>query len=163
MIVEYVKGNAISLFLSGQYHMFAHGCNIFNRMGSGIAKEVKERLPDLYKLDLGTVTGNRNKLGTAMGVPVGKGHAFNMYTQATFWDPTDMLSYDAVRQCFAQVDQWVAQLNMCADHRENVPKTMCIPKIGAGLARGDWDKIEAIINEVTPNIDITVVEFDGSK
>lgn len=157
MIVEYVKGNAVSLFLDEKYQMFAHGCNICNRMGSGIAKEVKERLPDLYKLDLTTVSGDRSKLGTIAAVPVGNGVAFNMYTQATFWDPADMLSYDAVRACFAEVN------TLCQETVDfGLRPTMCIPKIGSGLARGDWDKIEAIINEVTPNIDITVVEFDGS-
>ncbi|UOX40488.1 phosphatase [Aeromonas phage GomatiRiver_11] len=158
MIVEYVKGNAISLFLDGKYGMFAHGCNIFNRMGSGIAKEVRERIPELWEIDRKTSEGDRSKLGTISGIPVGEGVAFNMYTQATFWDPNDMLSYDAVRSCFAAVNE------MCQETADfGLRPTMCIPKIGAGLARGDWDRIVEIIDEVTPNIDITVVEFDGSK
>lgn len=162
MIVEYVHGNAISLFLSGKYQMFAHGCNIFNRMGSGIAKEVRNRLPELWQLDQLTTEGDRKKLGTISGSPIACGDqhgvAFNMYTQATFWDPADMLSYDAVRACFAEVN------TLCQETVDfGLRPTMCIPMIGAGLAQGDWDKISAIINEVTPNIDITVVEFDGSR
>ncbi|AAQ81423.1 hypothetical protein [Aeromonas phage SW69-9] len=162
MIVQYVKGNAISLFLEGKYDIFGHGCNIFNRMGSGIAKEVRERLPQLYVMDLKTVSGDRNKLGTIQAALINvEGRTscgVNMYTQATFWDPTDMLSYDAVRSTFTMLNDSVAETSVGGSNM-----TMCIPMIGAGLARGDWSKISAIIDEVTPNIDITVVEFDGSK
>lgn len=160
MIVNTVKGNAISLFLNGEYDMFAHGCNIFNRMGSGIAKEVRERLPELWELDQKTVEGDRSKLGTisVTSYPYA-GLAFNFYTQATYWDPSDMLSYDATRSCFETLNTMCQET---VDFGLGKP-TMCIPKIGAGLAQGDWDKISAIINEVTPNIDITVVEFDGSR
>lgn len=160
MIVNIVKGNAISLFLSGEYQLFAHGCNIFNRMGSGIAKEVRERLPELWEADQKTVEGDRTKLGRMSSIGYDDGRiAFNFYTQATFWDPNDMLSYDAVRSCFKTLN---AACQETIDYGLDKP-TMCIPMIGAGLARGDWDKIAAIINEVTPNIDITVVEFDDSK
>lgn len=175
MIVEYVKGNAISLFLEGKYHVFAHGCNIFNRMGSGIAKEVRERLPELWHLDQNTVEGDRTKLGKISGTSIAQKNSFgtgiNMYTQATFWDPTDMLSYDAVKAAFSSLNDQVLSAQHSLGKMQKLiddsisPEryTMCIPMIGAGLARGDWSKISAIINEVTPDVDITVVEFDGSK
>ena len=35
-------------------------------------------------------------------------------------------------------------------------KVICIPKIGAGLAGGDFKKIKKIINEVTPDVEIDV-------
>ncbi|WWS23940.1 hypothetical protein vBKpnAMK2_00291 [Klebsiella phage vB_Kpn_AM_K2] len=36
-----------------------------------------------------------------------------------------------------------------------------IPKIGAGIAGGDWELIEKLINLATPDIDIMVVEYEG--
>jgi hypothetical protein len=36
-----------------------------------------------------------------------------------------------------------------------------IPMIGAGLAGGDWDIIEKIINRVTRNMNITLVKYKG--
>lgn len=45
-MINYVKGNAITLAEAGKNVAFAHGCNCFCRMGRGIAKEVKERLPE---------------------------------------------------------------------------------------------------------------------
>lgn len=155
MIVEYVKGNAISLFLSRKYGAFGHGCNIYCRMGSGIAKEVRERLSELWELDQKTEEGDRKKLGTADSVIFPFGIAFNMYTQATFWNPADMLDYHAVRKAFRAVNDAIVWAG--------VPRTMCIPKIGAGLAQGDWDQIAKIIDQETPDIEITVVEFDGSR
>lgn len=35
-------------------------------------------------------------------------------------------------------------------------KTVCIPRIGAGLAGGDWSKIKQVIDSVTPDLNITL-------
>lgn len=62
MIIEEVKGNAVSMFLRGEGHLI-HGCNCFNSMGAGIAKEVKQRIKGAYQLDQKTKKGDSRKLG----------------------------------------------------------------------------------------------------
>ncbi len=40
-------------------------------------------------------------------------------------------------------------------------KRIGLPKIGAGLARGDWEVISGIIEEVLAGEDVTLVEFQA--
>ncbi|RYD20572.1 MAG: hypothetical protein EOP88_14530 [Verrucomicrobiaceae bacterium] len=59
------------------------------------------------------------------------------------------VDYSAIRSCF----QWIRQ--------NHGAKRVGLPKIGAGLAGGDWSKIATIIDEETPGMDVTLVEFAG--
>lgn len=38
MIVNYIKGDIVALFLEG--NIIAHGCNCFHTMGSGVAGQL---------------------------------------------------------------------------------------------------------------------------
>ena len=159
-MIQHTRGNAISLFLKDNDPCaFAHGANCLCRMErqTGIAYEVKMRLPDLWEADQATEPGDRNKLGTASfkmwdGYDGVVDHiAYNLYTQYSNLDESDMFDYDALRLCFQRLQ----------DHmlRFDIPKVY-IPKIGAGLAKGDWSKILTIIEEETPDITVVVVEYD---
>lgn len=44
--------------------VMAHCANIWCTMGAGIAKEIKERMPEAYRADLKTKKGDPAKLGT---------------------------------------------------------------------------------------------------
>ena len=35
-----VKGNLVTLALAGEFDVIIHGCNCFNTMGSGVAKDI---------------------------------------------------------------------------------------------------------------------------
>lgn len=158
MIIDYRKGNAISIFLNDpNVHYFAHGCNIQKTMGAGIAKEVKLRLPELYEADQRTEYNNIQKLGvyTTAHYP-GDKVAYNLYTQHGYGTHKRMVCYDSLAGCF----QWV---NLFAKLESRFDPVLVIPRIGAGLAGGDWSVIEHIINNTTPNLDVIVIDFDGSK
>ncbi|EFA78973.1 hypothetical protein PPL_08441 [Heterostelium album PN500] len=62
MSIEYTKGNAISIAINSFNVGFAHGCNCHCKMGKGIAREVRNRLPQMYSADKSSVIGDRNKL-----------------------------------------------------------------------------------------------------
>lgn len=162
-IIRYVEGDLLDNFDKGLYWGISHGCNIFNQMGSGIAKSIRERYPQAYKADLTTIKGDRSKLGTFTWSFMDSGACIlNMYTQATFWDPNDMLDYEAVRNCFSRLHaSYIIHKDFLIDSQ--LPDLFGIPIIGAGLARGDWSKIESIINEVTPTLDIECVIFKPNK
>lgn len=157
-MINYTKGNAISMFMDGQFDAFAHGCNCFNRMGRGIALEVKRRLPEMYEADRRTIEGSRDKLGTYTHHDYEFGRGINLYSQYTWNDKKDMLKLWAVGDGFEAIFSW-----MEANHKTNI----VIPKIGSGLARGDlseekaWTLVSGLIAEVCPeDIIVTVVEYD---
>lgn len=48
MAIIYKTGNVVDALLNGEVDFIAHCCNSQGVMGSGIAKEIKERIPEAY-------------------------------------------------------------------------------------------------------------------
>lgn len=157
MITHTIKGDLIVEMMKMKYDAIVHGCNCFCTMGKGIAKTIKLKFPEAYEEDCKTIAGDKNKLGTYTKADISKRlnkpNAFiiNAYTQYDYrktYDGSDInVDYDAIKSVFSSLNKDFAD------------KKLGIPKIGAGLAGGDWDKIAEIINSVTPDVDIELVEF----
>ena len=133
------KGDLLALARAGRFDVIVHGCNCFCAMGGGIARAIREEFPEAYAADLATLRGDRNKLGTFSSAAVTRnGRHFtivNGYTQYDFHGAEVLVDYPAVRRLFAKIK------------REFSGKRIGYPKIGAGLAGGDWQILAAIIDE----------------
>ena len=157
--MKYVLGDLIKIADTGDFDIIVQGCNCFNTMGGGIAASIRERAPQAYAADCATNKGDRKKLGSYTSAVVSDMYAksdyiiINAYTQYTFWDIDDMLSYEAVRKVFQKIKEDYDS------HPEIIPR-IGIPLIGAGLARGDWNKIEEIIDSFGFR-DLTCVMWNG--
>lgn len=134
-MIKYVKGDLIKAALDGNVDVIVHGANCFTTMGAGIALQIRNKFPEAFDEDLKTVSGDRKKLGKISYVKIKDLYIINAYTQYTYWNPNDMLSYDAIKSCMKEVKKLVSG------------KRIGLPKIGAGLARGNWNKIEKIIED----------------
>ncbi|MGA1823679.1 MAG: macro domain-containing protein [bacterium] len=149
-----MKGNLIELAKEGKFDVIIHGCNCFCAMGAGIAKAIKAEFPEAYEADCRTIKGDRAKLGDITYAHSEKGGhqltVVNGYTQYNFRGRKPLVDYDAVRSVFSKVRELFSG------------KRIAYPKIGAGLAGGDWDIIEKIINEELHNEDHTLVVFSPS-
>jgi O-acetyl-ADP-ribose deacetylase (regulator of RNase III) len=136
-----IKGNLIDLAEQGHFNVIVHGCNCFHTMGSGIAKEIKARYPRAYRADTDfTVKGDINKLGHYSWAIVAEPnkHEFiilNAYTQYRYGKDGTHVDYDAIQRVFETIAKNFGD------------KVIGYPKIGAGLAGGDWNTIETIINK----------------
>lgn len=157
-MLSYVKGNAITIAMKGKVTAFAHGCNCLNRIGRGIAKEVKERLPGMYLADQETRSGDRRKLGLFTYATYPWGVGYNLYTQFSHSDKEDMVAWDKLPEVLGRLFE---------DMKSRELTTLVIPKICSGLARGDlteeeaWDRVETRLYLDCPDgIDIIVVEYD---
>ncbi|UJE34758.1 putative phosphatase [Acinetobacter phage vB_AbaM_P1] len=152
MIEERIKGDVFPYLLKkdNNFDAFVHGCNCFCTMGKGIAPLVKKHFYAAYEADLLTKKGDRSKLGdyTWAWFNEYKLEIINAYTQYDYrkaYGDTDInVSYHAIREVFRKLNK---------DYRGC---RFAIPKIGAGLAGGDWELIEKIINEETPHLHITL-------
>ena len=165
-IKEYVKGDIVTMLnnsLDGVVQenlCVAHGCNCFMTQRSGIAGRLRE-FPEVFKADLDYgIKGDKRKLGTFSEATFGRNHSlvtvFNLYTQHRYGrDPKQTYAdYDAIGHCFSKLNKfWDAVFH------EGVIPTLYIPRIGAGLAGGDWDTISGIIDESAKSVDIIVVDY----
>lgn len=150
--IQYVEGELINLIESGEYDVVVHGANCFCTMGAGVAKVLRQRFPSIYRVDLTTVKGDRKKLGTLSlaQVRVEKKRRImlvNAYTQYAYSSRVKQIDYEAVRRCFAKINSFFT----------NRALRFLMPKIGAGLAGGDWNKISEIVEQEMKGRDVTVV------
>lgn len=146
-----VPGDLIQLALEGQFDVIIHGCNCQCTMGKGIAKSIKETFPAAYEADCDTAKGDRQKLGTISFATVEhEGREItvvNGYTQFHWKGPEGKADYEAIRGVMKDVKTQFAG------------KRIGYPKIGAGLAKGDWNTISQIIEDELAGEDHTLVEF----
>jgi len=135
-MIQYVEGD----LLESDCDVIVHGCNCFNTMNSGIAKSIRDKFPEAWKVDQKTVYGDINKLGSfTMAECENNGKkilVLNCYTQYKYGTSHRHTDYDAIRKCMRKI-------NSMFDKNVKIG----FPKIGTGLAGGDWNIIEKIINE----------------
>ena len=151
-----VKGNLIDLAEQGHFDLIVHGANCFNTMNSGIAKEIRDRYPVAYEEDCKSTKGDKQKLGGftwCLGVT--DDHTFvivNGYTQYDYgYDGNQFCDYDAIRSVFRCIKNYFGE--------KKPTLRIGYPKIGCGLAGGDWDVVSKIIDEELEGMDHTYVEF----
>jgi len=146
-----VNGDLLAKAENGEFDVIIHGCNCFHTMGGGIAYFVKKKWPEAFTADLGTVMGSEDKLGSYSFANVttenGNLIVINAYTQFGFGTQECDLDYTALSDVFNKIKKDFSGLRFG------------IPKIGAGLAGGNWDEISAIIEKEMVGEDLTLVIF----
>lgn len=143
-MVKYEEGD---LFKSDA-NILAHGCNCAGGFGSGVALHMSNKYPESKRCYMMKHSTEGWKLGDIQVVLVrSQKYVINCATQQDYY-PRDRVhaDYDAIRTCMIKVRDFAQKNGL----------TIAIPKIGAGLAGGDWGIIEGILNEVFQDYDVTV-------
>jgi O-acetyl-ADP-ribose deacetylase (regulator of RNase III) len=151
-----ITGDVLALARKGHFDVIVHGCNCYCDFGAGLAKAIQTSFPQVYYADRATKAGDKSKLGsiTYAVVDGDDGHSFtivNGYTQFHWKGKGVLVDYDAIRSVMQAVKS------------EFSGQRIGYPKIGAGLARGDWDVISAIIDEVLQGEDHMYVEYEAGS
>lgn len=154
-MVRYVKGN----LLDSDCDYICHQVNCQGVMGSGIAKQIRERWPEVYisyrrLYDIDRYDGAYDLLTKIDIVHIHNDNrqVINMFSQQHYgYDGTRFTSYDAFDICLRRI-------------RNSVPKgsTIGFPKnIGCGLGGGNWTVISALIEEILgEEFDVYIYEYD---
>ena len=147
-----IHGDIFEYMDQGLFDVVIHGCNCFNTMGNGIAKQFKTKYPEVYHTDLKTIKGDKTKLGnySFKYIKTNNEHEIciiNAYTQYHYGGGINV-NYTAIRNVFQVISK-------------SFPKTSRIgyPKIGCGLAKGNWNIVSNIIDGELKDFDHTLVEF----
>jgi O-acetyl-ADP-ribose deacetylase (regulator of RNase III) len=131
-----VDGNLFDLAENGEFDVVIHGCNCFNTMGGGIAREVRERYPEAFAADAKTMYGDYNKLGNYTECTAGEKTRFtilNCYTQYSMSRGYDVFEYLAFEMVLKKIIHHYGHLRIG------------MPYIGMGLAGGDPQRVLAIM------------------
>lgn len=147
--MQYMQGNLVTLSQQGVFDFIVHGCNCFHKFGTGIAQQIKFTYPRAYDADLATGLGDRNKLGTYSFARYPNIVIINAYTQYYYSRQESHIDYQAIDKVFRRLAE-----------RIDDDRHIGIPQIGAGLAGGDWSRIEAIIDDCLQDFNVTCVVYD---
>ena len=149
--MKMVRGDLLKLALDGHFDVIVHGCNCQCVMGAGIALAIRNAFPEAFTADCATAKGDRNKLGAISIASVQRsGHSLvivNGYTQFHWRGRGVLVDYEAVRSVMRHVKMSFSG------------KRIGYPKIGAGLAGGDWVQIATIVDEELDGEDHALVEY----
>ena len=147
-MIKYIDGDVVRD--AEKFDLIAHCCNCYCTMGSGVAPLIKAKFPEAYEVDCATKSGDITKLGTISHTVKSPVIVVNIYGQYGYWGrkvgKMD-LNYDALRSGFKLIKE------------KFTGKRIGLPKLGAGLAGGDWSIIEKIIEEELKDEDVTVVNY----
>lgn len=154
--LKHVKGNLLDLAEVGEFDIIVQGCNCFNTMGGGIAREIRERYPLAAAADEATIRGDYTKLGNwTVGLNDLTDRKFiiiNAYTQYNMSQGNDVFEYAAFELILQK---------LCHEYGN---KRIGLPYIGMGLAGGDKEIILDMIEEFAYCVaqlggTVTLVEF----
>jgi O-acetyl-ADP-ribose deacetylase (regulator of RNase III) len=150
-----VTGDLVRMAGEGVFGVVVHGCNCQCVMGKGIAAAIREAFPEAYAADLRTGKGDRGKLGTVSTAAVERAGVrvtvVNAYTQFHWRGKGVLADYEAIRAAFREVK------------RRFAGERIGYPKIGAGLAGGDWERIAGIIEEELAGEEHVLVVLGGGS
>jgi O-acetyl-ADP-ribose deacetylase (regulator of RNase III) len=155
-MLKHTKGNLIDLAEAGEFDVIVQGCNCFNTMGGGIAREIRERYPMCAEIDSLTESGEHMKLGNWTEYNQGTFLIINAYTQySTSKAGEDVFEYTAFQLILEKLL-----------HTFGAGRCIRIgfPYIGMGLAGGDKDFILAMLEGFADKFSaqggtVTLVEF----
>lgn len=151
MKITFLKGDATNPQGTGD-KIICHICNDIDRWGAGFVMALSKKwdAPEkayhsIPKKDM--VLGNVQLVAVEPDITVA-----NMIGQRSIRKKNSdyiPIRYDAVRECLEKVNKHAVENNA----------TLHMPRIGCGLAGGDWFEIEKIIHEVV-TVDVTVYDFE---
>lgn len=162
MTITYKNGNAVSALIDGEIQTLLHVCNNKGVMGSGIALEIKNRIPDAYKcykvrqiidgmnLPLGSISiGTCSKESGDTITFYGK--VFNMVAQDGYGKGIRRLNYGALADCLLHV----------AEHRSYSGDIIGIPYLmGSDRAGGDWNIVLELVEYFLKDFNVIIYKLE---
>jgi O-acetyl-ADP-ribose deacetylase (regulator of RNase III) len=165
-----IEGDLIRLAKEGTFDVITHGCNCLSNMGAGIAPQMAKAFgvdkfqmelwgPTIGKLgciDYETFVIGQNAIWSLEDADNKLGEpelaVVNSYTQYRYGkNHTDGVSkpldYEALTLCMRKINTTFSG------------KHIGLPKIGAGLAGGDWNRIKKIIQTELKDMKVSVVIY----
>lgn len=153
-MIKEIKGN----LLDTHCKLIAHGVNCQGVMGSGVAKALYEKWPEVktqylaYYNDTDWVVEPDEYLGLVHFAYLSSNLIVaNCFTQQNYGtDGQVYLNYTALDQCLETLKErsFVTEMHEIA-----------MPKIGCGLAGGDWNKVRTMIEDRFRNSNITIYVY----
>lgn len=151
MPITYKNGNAVSALIDGEIDVLLHVCNNKGVMGSGIALEIKNRIPNAYRayitsdISMGDISLGYLPRGSQVVVA-------NMVAQDGYGEGIRHLNYGALADCLDRV----SSISYKDDYKIGLPY-----KMGADRAGGDWEIVLELVEYFLQDFNVVVYKLEG--
>jgi O-acetyl-ADP-ribose deacetylase (regulator of RNase III) len=150
-MVKIISGN----LLDSKEDYICHQVNCRGVMGSGVAKAIRDKWPEVYEAYLQHIS---MCIGTPLGsicyAPIEHSNqeVVNMFAQFSYgYDGLRYTSYDAFCNCLSAMSRDIPK-----------SKTIAFPyKIGSDRGGANWNIIYAMICEILGDWDVTIYKLEG--
>jgi O-acetyl-ADP-ribose deacetylase (regulator of RNase III) len=150
-MIKYIKGDATQP-QGDDNKIIIHICNDIGAWGSGFVLAVSKRW-SLPEQDYRKMSNLERQLGVVKFISV-EPHIVvaNMIAQHDIKTINNQppLRYSALRVCLLKVKE----------HAERMNASVHMPRIGCGLAGGNWDEVSIVVEQCLEGIDVTVYDFN---
>lgn len=161
-MIEIIEGN----LLESDCNIICHQVNCQKVMGSGIAKQIRDKWPEVftryqeymnYFWNMGIATSSNHYLGQMQIIKVAD-HKWvaNFFSQDKYL-PRGIYHthYEAFRICCKKLKSHIDDYAVLKDAIIGFPY-----KIGCGLAGGDWNIVYNIIEEEFVDYNVRIYKYD---
>lgn len=165
MSIKYVKGDAVQALLAGEVDFLIHCCNNKGVMRSGIAKQIKTKIPEAYTAykKMFNIDPSHRMGGTSLG-----GKVINIIGQDSYGYGSKRYGhYGYIAQGLASVSFEIHNYvdcydNALADRYYNNEVKLAIPyKFASDRAGCDWNIILELIEGIlAPEFDIVIYHLE---
>lgn len=160
MKIKTCKGNLLT-FPCGINIIF-QGCNIENTFGAGIAKQIKEQIPEMYRADTEAYKANPQELLGGFSYARFERenkiiYGYNLYQQSLLKISkyNIPLDYDALRSALTKARD---HIKLTESYEKDFTPVVGVPMyMGCGLAGGDWVFVYSMIKEIFKQTDYKFV------
>lgn len=156
-MIKVVEGDLVN----SKYPIFCHQVNCRGAMGSGIAKQIRDKYPEVYESYKTSIDSFREygekPLGHAIVSPTHDGRfCVNLFAQDNYGRDKQYTDYQAFNNCLEELAMELSSIDE--------DKTIAFPYgIGCGLAGGDWHVISMLLKNFAASIQQEVVVVKWQK
>lgn len=152
MSITFKKGNAVSALIDKEIDVLLHCVNCKGVFASGIAGEIRKRIPTAYQEYMEFYQSNKSMLGKFAwcGSKVVHLAAQSFYGR----DGKRYVNYGALSECLNAFAREAKPYKGNIVKRIGIPYNMC-----CGLAGGDWNIVLELVEYFLKDFDVIVYEL----
>ena len=147
--MEIISGN----LLEAKESIIIHQTNCMGVMGSGLAKQIKDKYPEVFQGYYHYCKTNPvdKLLGSALLCEANDGKIIaNVFGQVNYGTDKRYTDYDALKHALEEVHQYAATNAL----------TIAVPyNLGCGKAGGEWEIVSKMLDEIFD--DCTIYKYEG--
>ena len=160
--MQFKDGDLITALINGEVDAIAHCCNAQGVMGSGLAKQIRERIPEAYD----AYKAAPMTLGTNVIADVGNGkRVVNMIAQEYYGRGKRQVHYGALATCLIYAanrcmvdlikkEGYKATRGKFKNYKLGVPYGLA-----SDLAGGDWNVVLELLEAVEMSGSVEVIVY----